>query len=154
MALRRSFEEIEQVSVRLRQKLGIDALLCPDLLLVLERKLASVFPGFQFIRMPDAELPEAPAKADCVAKTITVRESIAQQAIYGSGYARMTSGSRNRPHRSRAFRDSISQSGCERASRSNSGRQTRGGGGQEVCSSISCADAPHPKLQVSRRNTR
>ncbi len=90
MALRRSFEEIEQVSVRLRQKLGIDALLCPDLLLVLERKLASVFPGFQFIRMPDAELPEAPAKADCVAKTITVRESIAQQAIYGSGYARMT----------------------------------------------------------------
>ena len=40
--------------------------------------------------MLDSELPEAPAKADCATKKITVRESLAYQAVQGSGHARMT----------------------------------------------------------------
>jgi len=90
MALRRTFEEIELVAQRLRQTLRIDGLLCPDLLEILENKLAAVFPGFEFIRVLDVELPEAPAKADCSTKKITAREILVQQAIQGSGYARMT----------------------------------------------------------------
>jgi hypothetical protein len=90
MAMRRSFEEIEAVSRRLRLALGIDGLDSPDLIDVFEKKLSQVFKGFSLKRVLDAELPYAEASADCSTNTVTVRESVYQDALRGDGRARMT----------------------------------------------------------------
>ena len=89
MIRHRSFEQIEHAACHLREKLGINRLLSPDLASAFLR-LSEVFPGFRLIRVLDDELPNCEAFADCTKNFITVRESVYQAACRGEGRARMT----------------------------------------------------------------
>lgn len=85
----RGFTETEELARRLRQRLGVDALLSPDLINLFQR-LPEVFPGFLLVKVTDRELPDCEAKADCYEKRITVRESVYAACVMGEPRARMT----------------------------------------------------------------
>jgi len=86
----RPFTEIEEVARRLRVKLDIDHLECPDLISIFEHGLAEVYPGLRLIRALDEDLPDSEAQTDCYERTITVRESVFQGCLEGEPRARMT----------------------------------------------------------------
>jgi hypothetical protein len=85
----RGFTEIEEQARRLRQRLGIDNLLCPDLIAAFAQ-LPQIFPGFELVRVPDDELPNCEAKADCYNKVIVVRQSVHDACRRCEPRARMT----------------------------------------------------------------
>jgi hypothetical protein len=67
----RPFTEIEEVARRLRVKLDIDHLECPDLISIFENGLTEVYPGLRLIRALDEDLPDSEAQTDCYERTIT-----------------------------------------------------------------------------------
>ncbi len=85
----RGFTEIEEQARRLRQRVGIDELMCPDLIDIFQR-LSEVFPGLRLVPVPDDELPHCEAEADCFRKVISVRQSVYDACLEGEPRARMT----------------------------------------------------------------
>lgn len=85
----RGFTEIEEQARRLRQRVGIDELMCPDLIDIFQ-KLPEVFPGLRLVPVSNDELPHCEAEADCVRKVISVRQSVYDACLEGEPRARMT----------------------------------------------------------------
>jgi Zn-dependent peptidase ImmA (M78 family) len=86
----RTFAEVEEISRRLRKELKIDHLECPDLISIFENGLSEVYPGLRLVRVLDEQLPESEARADCLERTITIRESVYRACLQGEPRARMT----------------------------------------------------------------
>ena len=74
----------------LRRALGLADHPALDLLDIIEFRLKYIYAGFKLKIVPDSELPNAEAEADCEKKTITVRQSVYDDLCCGSSRARMT----------------------------------------------------------------
>lgn len=87
----RKSAEIEKIATHWRKKLGIQALNCPDLVVIIKNLHNLIF-GFSFKRYLDDEYPNPheEAGADCDTQTITIRESVWQKLLAGDPRARMT----------------------------------------------------------------
>jgi ppGpp synthetase/RelA/SpoT-type nucleotidyltranferase len=83
-------EQIEAESLRLRNTLGVTDQFVPDLIEILSFKLARLYSGFRLIIVPDNDLPDAYAEANVGQNTITLRQSVYDDAYNYGSHARMT----------------------------------------------------------------
>lgn len=82
-------EELEERARLMRRRLGLEQQARIDLMTVIQ-KLKSSHPGFEYLRVPDREMPDAEAQWDAARKTIRLRESVFEGMQAQHSRARMT----------------------------------------------------------------
>jgi hypothetical protein len=87
--MRRTDEDLEQVVAKTLDKLGLGFVPNPDMMTVIT-KLKHTFPGFNYARVPDAEMPDAYAQYDSEKQVVRMRESTFVGMQRGEARARMT----------------------------------------------------------------
>src|ERR1043165_8591349 len=87
--MRRTDEDLEHIVAKALDKIGLSFVTNPDLMTVIA-KLKHVFPGFNYARVPDAEMPDAYALYDSEKQVVRMRESTFVAMQRGEPRARMT----------------------------------------------------------------
>ena len=86
----RSAAKIEETALAWREALGVTLDWAPDILGLLENKLARFFPEFALIIRPDSEMGDAEAYTEFSPPQIVVRKSVYLKAAHRDGRSRMT----------------------------------------------------------------
>lgn len=82
-------EDIERKASAFRRQLGGEAQPYPDLMTVIQ-KIKSAQKSFNYLRVPDRDMPDAEAQWDSDAQRMSMRESVFQAMQRGEPRARMT----------------------------------------------------------------
>lgn len=87
--MRRTDEELEEIVWRALSKIGLQFVVCPDLMTVIT-KLKVAYPGFNYQRVPDAALPNAYARYISERRLVEISESTFVGMQRGVPRARMS----------------------------------------------------------------
>jgi Zn-dependent peptidase ImmA (M78 family) len=85
----RTDEELEEIVRRFLRRLGLESKIHPDMMtLIVKTKRA--FPGFNYKRIPDSQMPNEEAQWNSQTLTFVMRESVFMAMQRGEPRARMT----------------------------------------------------------------